>query len=69
MGKRMPLGCKTSREETASERWVRGERMGLTMQRSVVCLRWRLKFGVRNEEGGIGIGEKEHANVKSVSVS
>lgn len=59
-GKRMPLGCKRSREETASERWVRGERMGLTMQRSVGLK--RLKFGVRND-GGIGIEEKDHVNV------
>lgn len=45
----MPWGCKTSREETASERWVLEERMGLTMHRSVGLKRLN----------GIGIAEKE----------
>lgn len=52
----MPLRRKRSREETASEREGL-ERRDLTMQRL-----W-------NEGDGIGIAEKDHVNVKCVSVT
>lgn len=52
----MPLGCKRSRDETASERLVREERMGLTMHRSVGLKRLKLRVG---NDDGIGIAEKE----------